>query len=159
MLAFIAVMLTSCLGNDVPEPVDARIVEIKYGYELKGDYANFYDLKRTYVDVDAQKEVEESNAPVKNELNRKIVYDKAPARYIFKLVATPKSPLPPIDSETVCKFECVYSGVVAVTNNGALTKLIMNQKNSQNYTLKGSDLASKLAKGPETLINMNGNKD
>lgn len=75
------------------------------------------------------------------------------------MVATPKSPLPPIDSETVYRFECVYSGVVAVTNNGALTKLIMNQKNSQNYTLKASDLASKLAKGPETIINMNGNKD
>lgn len=75
------------------------------------------------------------------------------------MVATPKSSLPPIDSETVCKFECVYSVVVAVTNNGALTKLIMNQKNSQNYTLKGSNLASQLAKGPETIIYMNGNKD
>ena len=151
LLLFVAVGFASCNSEDDLDPMAIKSINAEYSVKLNQLWFDYYDIQIQYRDERGELSSFALTDPEEWSYSFSLKPEKAPQRYSFKVLATPRKDYPAIDNNMKYVFEkdIVYE-FYSIRNNGEVYK----ELHGDLYPFSGSVNDDENCKGSELSTRM-----
>lgn len=123
LLLFVAVGFVSCNSEDDLDPMAIKSINAEYSVKLNQLWFDYYDIEIQYRDERGELSSFALTDPKGWSYSFSLKPEKAPQRYCFKVLATPKKDYPDIDNNSRYVFEKdITCEFYSLRNNGEVYK-------------------------------------